>query len=415
MPYICLARSDIKDATLQIMDLEPNTSLRNDTIDPPGQTKYVNRTKNTDVGTDVNGLTDVQADGLQAYLLDKVEPGGLEQASATITCAANVNSGDTVKLMTNHGAGITFTAREDGVDGSGVANAVDPAQQEFDMSGDADATAASLRAAIIHADSITAMKGLAGNGDDEYMHATVANAVVTLVARKGAAVEVKGPAGNAYTLSTQDAAKLVISGGTLTRTNEDWNRDTGGGVKAVKAAANAIIARVDAGQALALADINTVLLAQGGAELTNAGGSSSVGTVKDILEVLAGRIYRLPKSSDKFTNAYTWDATLKGSFTRNVTVHGETWADGEYVPAAIGGDTKAYEHGGIRHTYDSTSFQVSLLSGHLSKLTGGISLFPDSDPLPHHQTTYQGALAVTTNISNARVVTVYDDDGTLLA
>ena len=48
MPYICLARTDIPDGTLQVLDLVPNTSLRSN-LDPPGQTRYVNRVQNDPV------------------------------------------------------------------------------------------------------------------------------------------------------------------------------------------------------------------------------------------------------------------------------------------------------------------------------------------------------------------------------
>jgi hypothetical protein len=37
MPYIILKRSDVENGVVQILDLEPNTSLRNQSIDPPGQ------------------------------------------------------------------------------------------------------------------------------------------------------------------------------------------------------------------------------------------------------------------------------------------------------------------------------------------------------------------------------------------
>ena len=41
--YICMKRTDIPDGVLQITDLQPNVSQRNAAIDPPGQTKYINR------------------------------------------------------------------------------------------------------------------------------------------------------------------------------------------------------------------------------------------------------------------------------------------------------------------------------------------------------------------------------------
>ncbi len=75
MPFICLVRKDIPDGTLRVLDLSPNTSQRNSTLDPPGQTKYVNRVTNDTVTTSGAGpiVTSRQFKGLAAYLLDRVE------------------------------------------------------------------------------------------------------------------------------------------------------------------------------------------------------------------------------------------------------------------------------------------------------------------------------------------------------
>lgn len=75
MPYICMIREDIPNGTLQILDLEPNVSQRNPAIDPPGQTKYVNRAQNDTVATLGAGpiTTRREYSGLAAYLLANVE------------------------------------------------------------------------------------------------------------------------------------------------------------------------------------------------------------------------------------------------------------------------------------------------------------------------------------------------------
>ena len=57
MPYIIMKRDDIPAATLQVLDLDPNTSLRNLTLDVPGQTKYVNPVQNDDVIFRVDPIT----------------------------------------------------------------------------------------------------------------------------------------------------------------------------------------------------------------------------------------------------------------------------------------------------------------------------------------------------------------------
>lgn len=66
------------------------------------------------------------------------------------------------------------------------------------------------------------------------------------------------------------------------------------------AAAAAIIARADAGDSLLLADINTILAAEGGGvtDLDGAGAdSASTGTVEEVLKILAGGRYVLPAGS----------------------------------------------------------------------------------------------------------------------
>ena len=70
MPYILMVRSDIPDGTFFVGDLTPNTSQRNGSIDPPGQTLYVNRvvtgsgTGGNDASNSLHGLiTSDQPDG----------------------------------------------------------------------------------------------------------------------------------------------------------------------------------------------------------------------------------------------------------------------------------------------------------------------------------------------------------------
>lgn len=75
MPYICMVRTDIPNGTLQVLDLEVNTSQRNLTIDPPGQTKYVNRVENETVSVASN-VTVAEYAGLAAYLIDTVDDAG---------------------------------------------------------------------------------------------------------------------------------------------------------------------------------------------------------------------------------------------------------------------------------------------------------------------------------------------------
>lgn len=105
MPYICLTRTDVPPATLQILDLHPHTSQRNQSIDPPGQTKYVSfRPQNDNVITIQPGgagnpvLTEQEFRGLAAYLIDRIEdtPNG----DAFTTAQANTVAAALIAAMT---------------------------------------------------------------------------------------------------------------------------------------------------------------------------------------------------------------------------------------------------------------------------------------------------------------------------
>lgn len=274
MPYICLARTDIPNGTLQVLDLVPNVSLRSD-LDPPGQTRYLRRVEGTLVeGTGAGGLTRKDVDGLTAYLVDRVEP----------------------------------------------------------------------------------------------------------------------------------------FGGTWTTASQIAVRD-------------GILARLDAGQALTLADVNAVIQVTFAGSDLDGNVSNSTGTVQELLEVLAGRGYRLPAGSQKLTGA-AWNAAQQGSFTRTNTVFDTQMVGGVIGPVnpwirhpglaeTKGGDTVQVEVQPARETVDEGSFQQSLLNGHLSKLQdGSVTLFPDSDLQPFQATWYQPG-PHNAAVTPARIVTVYNNDGTL--
>lgn len=94
MPYICLRRTDIQSGVLQLLDLWPNTSLRNAAIDPPGQTKYVSfRPQNdtVDTGAGPTFTTVAAYKGVAAYLIDNVVKGGLAAGTGALT-KANANT-----------------------------------------------------------------------------------------------------------------------------------------------------------------------------------------------------------------------------------------------------------------------------------------------------------------------------------
>ena len=135
--------------------------------------------------------------------------------------------------------------------------------------------------------------------------------------------------------------------------------------------------------------------------------------VAEILAILAGRGYGLPAGAIKGPLG-AWSAVQAGAFTHNVLVNDTQMLAGELRPLSIGGDNQAREYKGIRQTVMSGRLMLSIAQGHLEDFTNGVTLWPDSDVLPHYPWTYQGALTFAT-VNNARVVTVYDDDGTVLA
>lgn len=384
MPYICLARTDIPDGTIQILDLSPNSSQRSLIYEPPGQTRYVNRAVNDIPQPKPDGTVLEDTVGLSAYLADRVSPGGLEDATGTITFAT-VLAGQSVDIM-----GVTFT---------GIAVPRVPGSQDFNTAVSDNDAAAELTAAINDAASQALLLAAVPAGITVAAVNTGApSAVVTLTA------SVAGVAGDAVTMATATPTTIVLSGATLSRTNGVWTMSSLDTVSA------ALLARVDAGSAMTLTDVDAVL-ATVDAELTNTAGSTSTGVLTELLSVLSGRGYVLPAGSTKLEGG-VWAPTQAGAFTESVTVYGTTWDSGEIRPSHIGGDTVNVEVKPIRHTYDGTFFQLSLGAGHLYQFQLGVTLFPDSDLQEHYPWLMQGAKTLT-EVADARVVTVYNDDGSL--
>ena len=128
MPFICLANANVPDGTVQITDLWPNESQRNQSIDPPGQNRYLSRPAGDLVALAGAGpITLLPApaisdqfviEGLEAYIADRVDPGGSEAATGTMTLAG-VLVGDTI-TYTGPGGVLTqvYTAVENTATGS---------------------------------------------------------------------------------------------------------------------------------------------------------------------------------------------------------------------------------------------------------------------------------------------------------
>lgn len=182
--------------------------------------------------------------------------------------------------------------------------------------------------------------------------------------------------------------------------------------------ANAIIARMDAGQSLLVADINAIIQGVFAASDLDGVGSNSTGVLTELLDLLSGRGYRLPAASAKGPGG-AWDAVQRGAFTRNVIVYGTGMSGGEIRPTTIGGDTVAREIRGITETYILMGHTASVGASDLVCFSGGSpdisapTLWPDSDRVPHYPWQMQGALAYS-QVTNARVITIYDADGSVL-
>ena len=153
MPYICLARNDVPDGAVQVLDLRPNTSQPK----PPsaqGQTKYINRTIRGDalsvtggaafsptaagyLSNTTNTVTTTEAiSGLTAYIMDAVQPCNAAASTARIRVVVNPAAADTISFVTDAGT-YTLTA---------VAGL--PAADQFQVGGGAAATATNITAAL---------------------------------------------------------------------------------------------------------------------------------------------------------------------------------------------------------------------------------------------------------------------------
>ena len=521
MPFICLTRDDVPDGIVQILDLKPNVSQRVPSLDAPGQTRYVNRVQRDPVLiSPVTGKVLGDSKGLAAYIADRVQPGGVSQASASIESVLPVD-GDTVTI-----AGVAFTCVDNFATGSvqmntpaiadtvtiaGVVFEAAAAENipllQFDQSGAVGAQATSLAACIMGAAAQAAF--LAANpavGVRPAMSVTVDSAVGDTVNFSCSVRGIDGgplgivvaeavpgtmvPSGATFTWVAADTTAAEFQGFlgvvghtddevalSLTASINDVTPVTGGQALLIAAiahlgetiaaaaalhevtltysaigafglvptlvtssavrlpitttltghlgfavqiptqaqyatVANALIARLDAGLPLAAANINTVLTATFGATSLNTGGSTA--RVEDFLEIMSGGGYVLGGGSQKFVSG-VWDSTEHGSFDRTVLTFGNEMQSGEWVPHVIGGDPTDYEHKPIRYTFDGTSFQLSLNAGALNKFAAGVTLFPWNAVWAYHATQHQPGVNPHPQVAHARLVTVYDDDGTVLA
>lgn len=340
MPYIILKRNDIPNGTLQVLDLSPNQSQRNLTNDPPGQTKYVNAPLNeTCVTTGAAPVvTHVSSRGLSSWFLTNV-PG---VAGVSASRVGTVGLGGTV-------AGETITV------GATVflVVAAAPGVNEILAVVGPQSAAAEIVSAINNP-----ANGTAG--------------IVTAVLGGGATVTVsavaQGTAGNAIA-TTDTSVAFSWAGVTLT-----------GGVNA--AALTATQANVISTNILtdlvrfgdnALPSLPVSLVAVNA--ICNAvvvGCAVLAAQLSEILDILSGRIYFLPR----------------GVQIQDVS---NVWVVSPAVGTATG---PRFIEQTVRHTYESGALTISWSEGHLAGFRAVDFMYKDVA---------------------GSAVTVYSDDGALYA
>jgi hypothetical protein len=144
-------------------------------------------------------------------------------------------------------------------------------------------------------------------GQTKYLNRFQNEAVTTYVGAGGsirAAREVKGVA--AYLIDHVEAGGLAAGLAAFTA------------AQAVAAAAGLVV-RINAGSAMALADVDTALsVVVADTELTNGGGSASTGNLEELLRIFAGAEYVVPSGSIFDTNGATFNPVESGTFTAGV-------------------------------------------------------------------------------------------------
>jgi hypothetical protein len=183
------------------------------------------------------------------------------------------------------------------------------------------------------------------------------------------------------------------------------------------AIANAIIDRVISADSLTLSDINTILVAQAGAntDLDGAGGASdSFGSVEDILRILAGEVYEVKANT---VIELTAGNVFQSLAQRTAAISNPGFfAQGSFVSS----DHANYLP--FRKTYNTGALKISNGEGDLSKLNA------DSYQYTNTADFYYGGVAVAgksaaqdirgnTNVPATgifRACSLYDEEGNLI-
>lgn len=354
MPRIVLKRDDIPEGFLQVLDLKPNTSQRglSQTYETVTQSKYVRPPQTGSVQlTGAGPITVVEeVTGLQAYLVANIPTTAQVAATASVTVASfgDVSAGDEIVI-----GGVTLT----GVSGPRTSGSDDFSIDDDGGGGGTISDASTLVAELVRAindpaNSFTAIATASDNDPDVDLTSVL-----------------PGDAGNATTLSTNDATAFTVSGATFA-----------GGVDAtaMTAADADAIAQDILDNIVAFGDTSgpagpctAVALA---VEITGTLAGAPTPTaqqVEDILDILAGRTYRLPAGMQVED------------------------AGNNLVPLAPAGETYGFVEGTLRNVYATSSLRVSMTNGRLEKFL---------------RTDFNYGEASGNDLS---ALVVYDDDGTI--
>lgn len=306
MPYILLKRSDIPAGLLQTLGIVPNTSQRNLTLKPVGQTGYRNAPPNA-APVVTGGVFAAAAEGLTAYLMSNVSSGAGVKATAlmaTVT-VANIANGDFFTISDGV-VTVVFGFKKT------AAYAVPATRVTVDVTG--LVSAADVRDAIITAVNASTLDVTATNTGAAQVTLTNDNQNIAIALQN----------------NTNNSENVVNAGFTLADFAGATASDSLTTAEAVDDAAD-ILALLTAGSALTQAGINTMTT-----------GNVTKAQVTDILDILAGRVYVVPAAAD---------VEVGGIFIAGL---------GAFDDSA----------GGIRRIYDTEALRISYSEGQLALARG---------------------------------------------
>lgn len=306
MPYILLRRSDLPAGLFQTLGILPNTSQRNLTLKPVGQTGYRNAPVN-DVPVVTGGVFAAAATGLTAYLMSNVSSGAGVKATALMATVtfANLVSGDNFTIS-DGALTVNFVFAKT------AAFAVAPTSVRVDVVG--DVSAADVRDSVIAAVNASILDVTATN--------TGAAEVTLTNDNQNIAIALQNNTANAEAVANVGFTLADFAGATAS--------DSLTSAEAIDSAGD-ILALLAAGSALTQAGINAMTT-----------GNVTKAQVADILDILAGRVYVVPAAAD---------VEVGGAFIAGLGAFDDT-------------------AGGIRRIYDTESLRISYGEGQLALARG---------------------------------------------